>query len=179
MSQRFFALPVTTLGLAVLAVTGASQLSAKNKGTRVDPNDVTLRLYQLLDAERGGKLAGFYVLADIYKDQEQSGQEFQHVLRAEYDKDRSFGKLNLYVRSVAKMEPAQLQSYTPKQVYGYGETDLEKFVKTDPGEFGRPGDIYLRGEADIPLTTSPVTEEVRKSYEFFVARYLLPALQKK
>jgi hypothetical protein len=160
--------------LAILAGGGARIGSAKDKAA--DPNDPTLRLYDLLNTTRDGKLVDFFVLADIYTEQ---GKEFQRVLRAEYDKSRAFGKLRIYVRSVAKMAPEQLQSYTAKQVYDFGETDLEKFVKTDPGEFGKQGDIYLRGDADSPLATVPITDAARKSYETLVVQYLLPALEKK
>jgi hypothetical protein len=174
MSER---IPALLGAVAVLVILGAADVgvgSAKEKG--VDPNDPTLRLYTLLDTTRDGKMPDFFVLADIYSEQ---GKDFQRVLRAEYDKSRAFGKLRIYVRSVAKMAPEQLQSYTAKQVYDFGETDLEKFVKTDPGEFGKQGDIYLRGDADSPLATAPITDATRKSYETLVVQYLLPTVEKK
>jgi hypothetical protein len=159
-----------------LGVAGVRVGNAKEKTTRVDPNDPTLRLFDLLDSTRNGKLEDFCTLADVYSER---GKEFQRVVRAEYDKSRAFGKLRIYVRSVAKMAPEQLQAYTPKQVYDFGETDVEKFVKTDPGDLGKQGDMYLRGDADNPLATTPVTDQARKSYEALVTQYLLPALQKK
>lgn len=149
---------------------------AKEKAQRVDPNDPTLRLFDLLDNTRNGKLEDFFALADVYSEQ---GKDFQHVIRVDYDKNRAFGKLRIYLRSVAKMAPEQLQTYAPKQVYDFGETDLEKFVKTEPGEFGKQGDIYLRGDAENPLATTPITHEAHKSYDMLVTQYLLPALQKK
>jgi hypothetical protein len=170
-------IPALLGAVAVLVILGAADVgvgSAKEKG--VDPNDPTLRLYDLLNTTRDGKLPDFFVLADIYTEQ---GKEFQRVVRAEYDKSRAFGKLRIYVRSVAKMAPEQMQSYTAKQVYDFGETDMEKFVKTDPGEFGKQGDIYLRGDADSPLATTPITDAARKSYEILVVQYLLPTLEKK
>jgi hypothetical protein len=163
--------------IAMLVILGAADGrigSAKDKA--IDPNDPTLRLFAFLDTTRDGKMPDFFLLADIYSEQ---GKEFQRVLRADYDKSRAFGKLKIYVRSVAKMAPEQLESYTAKQVYDFGETDLEKFVKTDPGEFGKQGDIYLRGDAENPLTTAPITDAARKSYEALIVQYLLPALQKK
>jgi hypothetical protein len=163
--------------IAVLVIAGATGVRVgRAKEKAIDSNDPTLRLYSLLDTTRGGKMPDFFLLADIYSEQ---GKEFQRVVRADYDKSRAFGKLRIYVRSVAKMAPEQLQSYTAKQVYDFGETDLEKFVKTDPGEFGKQGDIYLRGDAESPLTTAPITNEARKSYETLVVQYLLPALEKK
>ena len=167
-------IPSAIIMLVVLGTANVRIGRAKEKA--IDPNDPTLRLYGLLDTTREGKMPDFFLLADTYSEQ---GKEFQRVLRAEYDKNRAFGKLRIYVRSVAKMAPEQLQSYTAKQVYDFGETDLEKFVKTDPGEFGKQGDIYLRGDAESPLTTAPITDERRKSYETLVVQYLLPALQKK
>jgi hypothetical protein len=174
MRKRVPALLGAIVMSAILGEGGARIASAKDKAA--DPNDPTLRLYDLLNTTRDGKLVDFFVLADIYTEQ---GKEFQRVLRAEYDKSRAFGKLRIYVRSVAKMAPEQMQSYTAKQVYDFGETDLEKFVKTDPGEFGKQGDIYLRGDADSPLATTPITDAARKSYEILVVQYLLPTLEKK
>ncbi len=157
----------------------ATHLDAKEKTQPVGPDDVTFRLYQLLDTSHAGKLTEFYILADSYKDPKSSGEELQHILRAQYDKNRGFGRFNLYVRSVAKMDPEQLKAYTPKQVYEFGVADSEKFVKTDPGPFGRPGDMYLRAEGDRPLASSPITDDVRKTYETFLTQFVLPALEKK
>src|SRR5215831_9262341 len=142
------------VGMSVLlGAVGARVNYGKEKAPRIDPNDPTQRLFDLLDTTRGGKLEDFFVLADVYSEQ---GKEFQRVVHADYDKNRAFGKLRISVRSVAKMAPEQLQTYTAKQVYDFGEVDLEKFVKTEPGEFGKPGDIYLRGDAETPLATSPI-----------------------
>ena len=81
----------------------------------------------------GGKLAEFYVLGDIYKNPKAADEELQHVFRAEYDKDRAFGRFRLHVRSVDKLTEEQLKNYTAKEVYEFGEMDAEKFTKTDPG----------------------------------------------
>jgi hypothetical protein len=161
---------------ALLGAVGIRVGYGKEKAPRVDPSDPTLRLFDFLDSTRNGKLEDFFTLADVYTEQ---GKEFQRVVRVDYDKSRAFGKLRIWVRSVAKMAPEQLETYTPKQVYDFGEVDLEKFVKTEAGEFGKQGDIYLRGDADNPLATSPIAEGARKSYQMLVAQYLLPALQKK
>jgi len=136
--------PEIKLTLAILFVAGlagiaAPILAAKDKTPPVDPNDATLRLYQLLDNSRGGKLTGFFVVADVYKDPSSPDEELQHVLRIEYDKDRGFAKLNLYVRSVGKIGPEQMKMYTPKELYDFGISDQEKFMKTEPGSFGRAG----------------------------------------
>ncbi len=167
----------TLLVVAFLGNLGSS-LFAKEKN-QPDPNDPSFRLFQLLDTSYGGKLADFYILADIYKDPKNPDQELQRVLRVEYDKNRGFGKLNLHVRSVAKMEPEQLKTYTPKMVYEFGVADAEKFVKTDPGPFGKTGDLYLRATEDRPLASSPITDDLRRAYERLITGQLLPALQKK
>jgi hypothetical protein len=176
--------PEIRLALAILFLAGLSGiaapiLAAKDKTPPVDSNDATLRLYQLLDNSRGGKLSGFFVVADVYKDPSSPDEELQHVLRAEYDKDRGFAKLNLYVRSVGKIGPEQMKMYTPKELYDFGNSDQEKFMKTDPGQFGRSGDNYMRAQGDGPLASAPITDDVRKAYDFFVSQHLLPALQKK
>lgn len=173
------ALTITVLLAAHLFGIRANYLLAKEKLPPVGPDDATLRLFHLLDTSRGGKLADFYILADVYRDPTNPNDEFQHVLRAEYDKNRGFGKLNLHVRAVGKMAPEQLKSYTPKEIYEFGVADAEKFVKTEPGSFGRPGDVYLRAEGERPLASAPVTDEVRKVYETFILQHLLPALEKR
>ncbi|MBI1940494.1 MAG: hypothetical protein HYS33_03175 [Acidobacteria bacterium] len=154
-------------------------LLGKEKQPPVDPNDPTYRLFQLLDKTRGGKLADFYVIADVYKDAKNPEVQNQHILRAEYDKNRGFGKLNLHVRSVGQINPQQMEAYTPKDFYEFGLTDLEKFLKTEPGPLGKPGDVYLRTIDEQPLHSTPVTDDVRKSYELYLIQYLLPALEKK
>lgn len=171
------------LGLAasLLAVSSGDALPAKDKTQPIDPNDLTARLYQLLDDTHNGKLTDFFVLADIYKDKDSKDptQEFQHILLVDYDKNRNFGKLNMHVRSVGKLDPDQLKTYTLKQIYDFGVDDLEKFVKTEPGQFGRTGDLYLHSTSDLPIATAPITEDTRKAYELYVSQYILPALQKK
>jgi hypothetical protein len=176
-------IPLARLVLACLCLAVASgswtpSLRAKDKTVPIDPNDPTLRLYQLLDSTHGGKLVDFYVIADVYKNPDNPNEELQHILRVEYDKDRGFGKLNIYVRSVGKIHPDQMKTYTPKEFYDFGLSDLEKYVKTDAGPFGKPGDVYLRAERDRPLASAGVTDEVRKTYESFLTLYLMPALQK-
>lgn len=144
--------------------------------TKADENDATARLFQLLDNANNGKLDDIYVLADVYTDA--SGDQYRHVLRVDYDKSRAFGRLAIYVRSVGKMTPEQISSYTPEQIYNFGEIDLEKLVKTDPGPFGQRGDLYLTADGDGPLHTQAVTDEARKSYDTFLNQYVIPALQK-
>lgn len=155
----------------VLAASDSLYSKKKEEG-----NDTTSRLFQILDEAYGGKLED-YVLAAAYTDPA-SGEEFRHVLRVDYDKSRAFGRLNLYVRGVGKMTPQQLSSYTPQQIYDFAEIDLEKFIKSEPGPFGLPGDLYLRSSAAGPLTREPITDEARKQYDNFVTQYLVPALEK-
>ncbi len=153
-------------------------LAAKEKQSPPDPNDPTYRLFQLLDTKRGGKLSEFYVIADVYGDPKNPDMQQQHILRAEYDKQRGFGKLNLHVRSVGKINSRQMETYTPKEFYEFGLADLQRFLKTDPGPLGKPGDVYLHSEDDQPLHSGDVTDDVRKEYEVFLTQYLLPALEK-
>ena len=152
---------------------------AKEKIPTVSPDDLTLRLFQLLDSSYGGKLSEFYLVGDVYNDPKTPGKELQHVFKAEYDKGKAFGRFMLYVRSVDKLTAGQLKDYTPKQIYEFAEEDLEKFTKTDPGPFGRTGDLYFQATENGPLATAPITDEARKEYETYVAQWLLPALEKK
>lgn len=163
---------LSTVGLPVLHL-------AKEKTPVISPDDLTLRLFQLLDTSYGGKLSELYLIGDIYTDPKTPDKELQHIFKAEYEKDRAFGKFRLYVRSVDKLTPGQLKDYTPKQIYEFGELDVEKFTKTDPGPFGRPGDVYLRAKPDGPLASAPITDEVRKEYEAYIKQWLFPALEKK
>jgi hypothetical protein len=165
---------------ALLSTAGLPALHlAKEKNPAVSPDDLTLRLFQLLDASYGGKLSDFYVIGDIYKDPKIPDKELQHVFKAEYEKGKTFGKFRLYVRSLDKLTAGQLKDYTPSQIYEFGELDVEKFTVTDPGPFGKPGDVYTRATADGPLAAAPITDEVRKEYETYIKQWLLPALEKK
>lgn len=164
------------LCFALAAVLTSPSFVCGGSRNKVDENDVTSKLFQLLDNQHNGKLDDIYVLADLYTDS--SGEQYRHVLRVDYDKNRSFGRLAIYLRSVGKMTPEQLAAYTPEQIYGFGEVDLAKFLKSDPGPFGQKGDLYLESSEDQPLHTTSVTEEARKSYETFVTQYIIPALDK-
>ena len=179
LSKTFVATLLVAAGLAV-ALGGffVGHLSAKDKQPRIDPNDPTYRLYQLLDTKRGGKLSDYYVIADVYNDPKNPDIQNQHILRVDYDKSRGFGKFNLHVRSVGKISSRQMETYTPKEFYEFGLMDLEKFLKTDPGPLGKPGDLYLRAHDDEPLHSTEVTDDVRKEYEVFLTQYLIPALEK-
>jgi hypothetical protein len=163
---------LTTVGLPVVHF-------AKEKAPAISPDDLTLRLYQLLDTSYAGKLSDFYVIGDVYKDPKTPDKEVQHIFKAEYEKVRTFGKFRLYVRTVDKLTPGQLRDYTPQQIYEFGNEDVEKFTKTDPGPFGKTGDLYLQPTPEGPLATAPITDEVRKKYEAYITQWLLPALEKK
>jgi len=157
-----------------------ARLDAKDKNSAVSPNDATVRLYSLLDSKYNGKVDTFCVLADLVNDPKNPGEPQQRVLRIEYNKDHAFGKLSIHVRTVAQLTPEQLKTYTPQQIYDFAETDSAKYTKTDPGSFGRPGDVYFQAAPDGgPLQTVPVTSEVQAQYDSFVTQYLLPALDKK
>jgi len=163
-----------------MGVGNAGHLGAKDKGSQGNPNDPTVRLYNLLDSKYNGKLEGFCVLADVIADPRNPGQRQQHVISLEYNKDRGFGKLSIRMRTVAELTAEQLKTYTPKQTYDFGETDIAKFTKTDPGPFGKPGDVYFEPATEGgALASAIVTPEVQAQYELFVTQYLLPALEKK
>lgn len=165
---------------ALLTTTGLPGFGlGKEKPVVVSPDDLTLRIYQLLDNSYGGKLADFYVIGDVYKDPKVPDKELQHVFKAEYEKVRAFGRFRLYVRSVDKLTPGQLKDYTPQQVYDFAEVDVEKFAKTDPGPFGRTGDLYFQASENGPLATVPITDEAKKEYETYLKEWILPALEKK
>jgi hypothetical protein len=172
--------PEVIVLLSVIICSGfpGTNLQAKDKKNEVDPNDCTCRLYQFLDESRAGKVDEFYALGDLYQDPK-SGEEFRHVFKVEYDKSKAFGKLKIYARAVGKMSAQQLSTYTPQQIYDFGETDLEKFVKTDCGQYGKPGDLYLQPNEDGALSTAPINDEARKRYDGFLCQYVLPALEKK
>jgi hypothetical protein len=173
---------IPILALVTLSVLGlrTGGAAAKEKAPPISPDDPTLRLYQLLDAQYGGKLDDLCIIADVFKDPKKSEHEEQHILKVDYDKNRGFGRLRIYVRTIDKLTPEQLKTYTPKQIYDYAEADSEKFTKTDPGSFGRTGDVYFRPVSEGgPLATAPLTDETRSAYERFLTDFVLPALQKK
>lgn len=160
-----------TAGLA-----GPASLYAKNATKAVDPNDVTLRLFHLLDDSYSGKFND-YVLTDLYSDAA-NGQEYRHIVHIDYDKNRTFGRLNLYIRGVAKMTPEQLAVYTPKEIFDFAEMDLEKFIKTEPGPFGGPGDLYFHSVNGGPLVQGAINEDLGKRYADILTQYVTPALEK-
>jgi len=173
-----FALFAAFCGL-LLTLGGPTTDLAKEKNPAVSPDDVTLRLFQLLDASHGGKLSDFYLVGDVYADPNTPGKELQHVFKAEYDKERAFGKFRLDVRTVDKLTPMQLHDYTAKEVFEFGDADIEKFTKTDPGPFGKTGDVYLRATSEGALAASPINDGVQKEYETYITQWLFPALAKK
>jgi len=162
---------VVTAGLVVPA-----SFYGKNATKSADANDVTLRLFHLLDDSYGGKFDD-YVLADLYTDAA-SGEQYRHIVRVDYDKNRAFGRLSLYVRGVAKMTPEQLAVYSPKEIYDFAEIDLEKFIKTDPGTFGGSGDLHLHSVNGGPLVQAAINDEVQKRYADIIAQYVIPSLEK-
>ena len=172
-TNRLYVSGTLCLLLGIMLAAPGRLLASKNKA---DENDATARLFQLLDNAHNGKLDDIYVLADSYTDA--SGDQYRHVLRIDYDKSRAFGRLAIYVRSVGKMTPDQLAAYKPEQIYEFGENDLEKLVKTDPGPFGQKGDLYLTSDGDNPLHTAAVTDGARKDYDTYVTQYVIPAVEK-
>ena len=180
-SARILAMMVGTVLAVLLWGSGsAGRLGAKDKPPQIDANDPTVRLFALLDSKYNGKLDDYCLLADAFSDPKNPEQQQQHVLRVEYNKDHSFGKLRIYVRIVGQVTPAQLKAYTVKQIYDFGETDVAKFTKTDVGPYGKPGDVYFETGADGSAEgTRPITPELQAQYERYVTQYLMPALEKK
>lgn len=176
---RTMAFAATAAALFILAGVAPSALWAKDKTAPPDPNDPTSRVFQMLDDSHGGKLNGFYILGDTFvaKDANNQDAEFQHVFLVEYDKAHAFGKLTIHVRSLAKLAPEQLKTYTLKQIYDFGADDTEKFSKSEAGQLGRTGDLYVAAVGDRPLASAPITEEARKHYDFFLTQYVIPALK--
>ena len=153
-------------------------LSAGDDPSSVDSSDSTLRLFKKLDSTKGGKLKDFYLVADVYKDPANPEMDAQHILKVDYDKALAFGKFQIVVRSVGKIHADQMKAYTPKEFFEFGLADQEKYMRSNPGPLGKPGDMYLKATADRPLASEPITDEVRKNYERLVGQYLLPALEK-
>jgi hypothetical protein len=152
-------------------------LRAREKTPPIPADDPTAKLYQFLDTSYDGSLKDFYVLGETFEESEHPGQDFQHVLRVEYAKDRLFGKFNFTVRNIAKLTPAQLKAYSPKAAYGFG-SDAEKYIKTSAGPFGRTGDVYFHAKDNGALATEPVTPDVQASYEKYLTETIMPALEK-
>src|SRR4051812_23026779 len=84
--------------IVLLVLGNGSYVCAKHK-EEGGQNGPTARLFEYLDSEHGGKLDNFYLLADLFKDASKPEDQLRHVLRVDYDKNRGFGKLNIYVRS--------------------------------------------------------------------------------
>jgi hypothetical protein len=165
---------VASLAMCVVAVALAP---ARLRRDSVSPDDPTYRLFQLLDSVHGGRLTSFCVVADTYSNPAQGGQVFQRVLQVDYDKSRFFGRFRIYVRGVSQLTPGQLKEYTPEQIYGFG-SPVEKFEKINPGPFGEAGDVCVRATANGVLASVPITDDARREYEFFLTRYIAPALEK-
>lgn len=164
--------------ISLLAIAAPSGW-ARKKHESVNPDDPTYRLYQLLNDSSGGKLTDYYLLANLYADPSDPSNELQRVIRVDYDKDRFFGRLRIYVRSVGQLTPDQMKTYDAKQVYDFAENDSTQYEKINAGELGETGDLYLRASADGPLASAPITDEARQDYDMLITKYILPALQKK
>lgn len=174
--SRFPFQAMATLMVALVAGQPA-RIGAREREQPTSADDPTSKLFTLLDSSFAGKLKDFYLLADVYKDGDHEGEELQHVLRVEYDKNLFFGKFKIYVRSISKPTDEQLKAYTTKQLYDFG-SDSEKFEKIGPGSFGQKGDLYLRATNDMPLASAPITPEVQATYQKFLTEYLIPAVEK-
>lgn len=169
----------TLLALLAAISLGSAGLQGKERKEEVPGNGPTSQLFQILDKSHDGKLKDFCILADTFKNPDQPQQELMHVIRVDYDQSKAFGKLLIHVRSVDKPQPEQLKVYTPADIYKFGQYDAEKFVKSTLGPLGQPGDLYLHTRGDMPLTSAPITDQIRGEYDTFLTQYLIPALEKK
>lgn len=156
----------------------SSALGKKPKAKTEAGNDVTSQVYRLLDDSYGGKLTGFCLLGDTYKDAKDPSRTLQRILQVDYDKSRFYGRFRIVVHAVVEPTEAQLKTYTVKQLYDFG-SDSEKFEKIDPGPFGGTGDTYFRVTEDGPLAIVPATDDVKSEYDTLMTQYILPALEKK
>jgi hypothetical protein len=170
---------VVFLGTICLLAAATPSGWAKRKEPAVNPDDPTYMLYQLLDDSYGGKLSDYYLLANVYADPQDPSNELQRVVRVDYDKARYFGRFRIYVRSVGKLTPDQLNTYNAKQIYQFGESDEAEFEKIDPGPLGQTGDLYLKATSNGPLAPASITDQVRQEYDTLITKYILPALKKK
>jgi hypothetical protein len=180
MRRRFFCF---TLLFASLVYFGTSAgdcavITPKHdKKSAVSPDDPTAKVFEILNNTYEGKLADYYLVADVYADAAHPGQDFQHILRVQYDKSLFFGRFRIYVRGLAKPTPDQTKAYTVQQLYDFA-SDSQKFEKIEPGPFGQQGDLYLHSDGNMPLASTPVTPEAQATYEKLLTVYLIPALSK-
>ena len=138
----------------------------KTKPRRADPERSHVPLFQMLDDSHGGKLIGFYILGDTFTGQrlqQPADADIQHVLMVEYDKRTALRQIDDTRPQLSKLAPEQLKTYTLKQIYDFGVDDSEKFSKTEPGQLGRSGDLYVAMTGDGRVASAPVTDEVRKA----------------
>ena len=169
---------VAVASLIASGGTPAGAFPRKHKHKESAPgNDPTSRLYQTLDESQGGKL-NLYMLADVYTDPSHPGQQYQRILYVVYNKDLYFGRLTIHVRSVSKLTPEHLSTYTPEQVFNYAANDTAEFEKIDPGPFGKTGDLYLAATEGHPLAAAPITEDVQQQYDMLLTDYILPSVEK-
>lgn len=176
----------SVLVVVVLAAAGLVGMGARSAGAiprrrkqrhGVSANDPTSRLYQTLNSSMSGKL-DIYMLADLYTDPSNSGQQDQHVLHVVYDKTLFFGRFAIHVRSVSKLTPQQLSTYSPKQIFDFAASDMSEFEKIDSGRFGKTGDLYLLASDNHPPAPAPITESIQREYNMFLTGYVIPAVEK-
>lgn len=173
----FLALAASVLIVAPGIPAGLTLLSAREKTPPASADDPTAKLFTLLDKAYDGKLENFYLLGDVYKSAAHPDEDWQHILRAQYDKNLFFGKFRFDVRSISKPTVDQLKAYTTQQLYDFG-SDAEKYEKIAAGPFGQKGDLFLRAEGDSPLASAPITPDVQAAYDKYLTQFLIPALEK-
>ncbi|MDE3179039.1 MAG: hypothetical protein KGM47_05195 [Acidobacteriota bacterium] len=172
---QWIGLVVACIAVSLTPVTTARAFPRKHKKASSEATGPTARLYSILDQSMGGRL-DLYMLADIYTDS--SGQQYQRVLHVVYNKDLYFGRFTIHVRSVSKLTPGQLSTYTPEQIFNYANQDSAEFEKINGGPFGQKGDLYLFASGDHPPASSPITDDVREEYRTLLNTYIFPAVEK-
>ncbi len=168
------------LGCFMSSLYAVPRRKKKEKNGSASSNGPTAQLFDILNSSFGGKLSNFYVLADVYSDPSNPGQQYQRILKIDYDKSLYFGKFAIHARSVGKMTSQQLAIYDPKQVYSFGGRDGQVFDKINPGPFGsETGDLYLAPPpGGGPLRTVPIDDSVTQEYQTLITQYILPAVKK-
>src|SRR3989442_12501742 len=112
--------------------------------------DPTLRLFHLIDNSYGGKLAEFYILADIYKDQKNPNEELQRVLRVEYvnaqlakgtalvvlnPEDSLEFLIGVFLVLVNIREDVEFRQLSPVRIVNQVEQAQRRIVGVDGGRF--------------------------------------------
>jgi hypothetical protein len=167
---------LSVIGLLALWGASGTPAYARHKENLANPDDPTVRLFQLLDDSYGGKLTDFRVIADAYANPTQLGQMFQHVLQVNYDKGRFYGRLTISVRGVSQLTPEQLKQYTAQEIYGFG-SEVAKFEKINSGPSAKRRPLFPANRPRHPRA-GPRYRYCQTSVRSVPTQYIPPALEK-